>query len=68
MYDVISMVCSFLYLTPHELLSLSVLICIESEDRAFEHDVTVAMLVFQFKIILTRLFWLEHQHGRHDIC
>ena len=28
-------------------------ICIESEDRAFEHDVTVAMLVFQFKIILT---------------
>jgi hypothetical protein len=28
--------------------------------RAFAHDVTAAMLVFQFKIILIRLFCLEH--------
>jgi hypothetical protein len=33
--------------------------------RAFAHDVTAAMLVFQFKIILIRFFCLEHQHGRH---
>ena len=26
------------------------------------------MLVFQFKIILIRLFCLEHQHGRHGFC
>jgi hypothetical protein len=32
---------------------------------AFAHDVAAAMLVFQFKIILIRLFFLEHQHGRH---
>jgi hypothetical protein len=37
--------------------------------RAFAHDVTAAMLVFQFKRILIRLFCrLEHQHGRHDFC
>jgi hypothetical protein len=36
--------------------------------RAFAHDVTAAMLVFQFKIILIRLFCLEHQHGRHGFC
>jgi hypothetical protein len=29
--------------------------------RAFAHDVTAAMLVFQFKRILIRLFCLEHQ-------
>jgi hypothetical protein len=28
--------------------------------RAFAHDVTAAMLVFKFKIILIRLFCLEH--------
>jgi hypothetical protein len=33
--------------------------------RAFAHDVTAAMLVFQFKRILIRLFCLKHQHGRH---
>jgi hypothetical protein len=37
-------------------------------NRAFAHDVTAAMLVFQFKIILIRLFCLEHQHGRHGFC
>ena len=31
--------------------------------RAFAHDVTAAMLVFQFKIILIRLFCPEHQHA-----
>jgi hypothetical protein len=36
--------------------------------RAFAHDVTAAMLVFQFKIILIRLFCLEHQHCRHGFC
>jgi hypothetical protein len=35
--------------------------------RAFAHDVTAAMLVFQFKIILIRLFCLEHQHGNAPI-
>jgi hypothetical protein len=35
---------------------------------AFAHDVAAAMLVFQFKRILIRLFFLEHQHGRHDFC
>ena len=35
---------------------------------AFAHDVTAAMLVFQFKIILIRLICLEHQHGRHGFC
>ena len=33
--------------------------------RAFAHDVTAAMLMFQFKIIF---FCLEHQHGRHGFC
>jgi hypothetical protein len=39
--------------------------------RAFAHDVTAAMLAFQFQRILIRLFCLEllicpeHQHGRH---
>jgi hypothetical protein len=36
-----------------------------SSYRAFAHDVIAAMLVFQFKRILIRLFCLEHQHGRH---
>ena len=36
--------------------------------RAFAHDVTADMLVFQFKIILIRLFSLEHQHGRQGFC
>jgi hypothetical protein len=36
--------------------------------RAFAHDVTTAMLVFQFKIILIRFFYQEHQHGRHGFC
>jgi hypothetical protein len=34
----------------------------------FAHDITAAMLVFQFKIILIRLFCLEHQHGSHGFC
>ena len=37
-------------------------------NKAFAHDVTAAMLVFQFKRILIRLFCLEHQHGRHGFC
>jgi hypothetical protein len=40
-------------------------ICVSIERLHFAHDVTAAMLVFQFKIILIRLFCLEHQHGRH---
>ena len=36
--------------------------------RAFARDVTAAMLVFQFKRILIRLFCLEYQHGRHGFC
>ena len=36
--------------------------------RAFAHDVTAAMLVFQFKRILIKLFCLEHQHGLHGFC
>jgi hypothetical protein len=36
--------------------------------RAFAHDVTAAMLVFEFERILIRLFCLEHQHGRHGFC
>ena len=35
---------------------------------AFAHDVTAAMLVFQFKIVLIRFFCLEHQHGCHGLC
>jgi hypothetical protein len=35
---------------------------------AFAHDVAAAMLMFQFKIILIRLFFLEHQHGSHGFC
>jgi hypothetical protein len=38
------------------------------EYRAFVHDVTATMLVFQFKKIVIRLFCLEHQHGRHNFC
>jgi hypothetical protein len=40
----------------------------ESSYRAFAHDVIAIMLVFQFKIILIRIFCLEHQHGRHGFC
>jgi hypothetical protein len=29
--------------------------------RAFAHDVTAAMLVFQFKRVLIRLFCMEHE-------
>ena len=38
-------------------------------NRAFAHDVTAAMLVFRFKIILIRVLdSFEHQHGCHGFC
>jgi hypothetical protein len=40
---------------------------IERVYKVFAHD-TAAMLVFQFKRILIRLFCLEYQHGRHSFC
>jgi hypothetical protein len=36
--------------------------------RGFAYDVTAAMLVFQFRIILIKLSCLEHQHDRHGFC
>jgi hypothetical protein len=36
-------------------------------DRAFAHDVTVAVLVFQFKNILIRLFYLSWSLGNECI-
>jgi hypothetical protein len=41
---------------------------LKTRCRAFAHDVTAAMLVLQFKIILIRLFCLKHQDGRHGFC
>jgi hypothetical protein len=59
--------CSSLQTRRTEQRQLSIRIMYKSY-REFVHDVTTAMLVFRFKIILIRLFCLGHQHGRHGLC